>query len=329
MTSQTTHVTNALSSEKSSITPASVTRWVRQNAVYFALLVLIIIFSIKSPVFFSLANFLNIGRQTTLVTVIAAGMTFVIIAGEIDLSIGAVLALSGVVSAMTMQATDDSVFWGIVTGVGTGALAGFITGLTTTTLKIPSFLVSLGMLGIARGIALMITDTKAVPVESPDFWAIFGEGSILGLPAPVFFTGLTVLAMSYLLHFMAFGRRVYAVGGNAKAARYSGIDVTKVKTLTFVLTGCLVGLAGLILTGRSHAARPDIAAGLELDVLAAVILGGTSLFGGRGTIIGTVLGSLLIGVINNGLTLLSFTSAAQLVVKGLLIITAVAFSKER
>ena len=329
MTTQTTLGISALSAKDSTVTLTSVIRWVRRYAVYFALLVLVVIFSIESPVFFSLANFLNIGRQTTLVTVIAAGMTFVIISGEIDLSIGAVLALSGVASAMTMQATDDNLLLGICAGIGTGAFAGFITGFTTTTLKIPSFLVSLGMLGIARGIALMITDTQAVPVENPTFWAIFGEGSILGMPAPVFFTALTVLAMSYLLHFMAFGRRVYAVGGNAKAARYSGINVTTIKTLSFVLTGCLVGLGGLILTGRSHAARPDIAAGLELDVLAAVILGGTSLFGGRGTIIGTVLGSLLIGVINNGLTLLSFTSASQLVVKGILIIAAVAFSKER
>lgn len=329
MTSPTTRTAQPSASDVSFVTTASIIRRVRQNAVYVALLILVIVFSIESPVFFSLANFLNIGRQTTLVTIIACGMTFVIIAGEIDLSVGAVLALSGVTAAMTMQASDDSIVLGIAAGLGTGALAGLITGLTTTTLKIPSFLVSLGVLGIARGIALMITGTKAVPIGNPAFWAVFGEGSILGLPAPVFFTGLTVLATIYLLHFMSFGRRVFAVGGNAKAARYSGIDVTKVKTLTFVLTGSLVGLAGLILTGRSHAARPDIAAGLELDVLAAVILGGTSLFGGRGSIIGTVLGSLLIGVINNGLTLLSFTSAAQLVVKGILIIAAVAFSKER
>jgi ribose transport system permease protein len=329
MTTKTSLEANSLNGNRSTIDPASVIRFIREYAVYFALLILIVVFSISSPAFFSLANFLNIGRQTTLVTVIAAGMTFVIIAGEIDLSIGAVLALSGVVSAMTMQANGDSVLLGVISGIGTGALAGLITGLTTTTLKIPSFLVSLGMLGIARGVALMITDTKAVPVENPDFWAIFGEGSILGMPAPVFFTGLTILVMGYLLHLTAFGRRVYAVGGNAKAADYSGINVTTVKTLCFVLTGCLVGLAGMILTGRAHAARPDIAAGLELDVLAAVILGGTSLFGGRGAIIGTVMGSLLIGVINNGLTLLSFTSASQLVVKGLLIIVAVAFSKQR
>ena len=319
----------ANSPENRSIDLARVAARLRRYGPYIAFALLVVVFSLASPVFFSIPNFLNIGRQTTLVTIIAVGMTFVIIAGEIDLSVGAVLALSGVASAMAMGATDDNLIAGVATGLATGAAFGFLTGTVTTLLRIPSFLVSLGVLGIARGVALLVTGTQAVPAENPDFWAIFGEGSILHLPAPVFFTLLCLVGGVYLLHVTAFGRRVYAVGGNAKAARYSGINVARTKVLTFVLTGALVGLAGLILTGRSHAARPDIAGGLELDVLAAVILGGTSLFGGRGTIMGTLLGSLLIGVINNGLTLLSFSSAAQLIVKGVIIIAAVGLSSER
>jgi ribose/xylose/arabinose/galactoside ABC-type transport system permease subunit len=256
-------------------------------------------------------------------------MTLVIISGEIDLSVGAVLALSGVISAMLMVATGGNLLVGIVGGLATGALFGFLNGFLTTWLRIPSFLVTLGMMGIARGTALLVTDTQAIPVENKTFWALFGEGSIAGMPAPVFFMIMTLLVGVYILHFTSFGRSIYAVGGNAKAARYSGLNVARVKITAFVMTGVLTGLAGLILTGRSHAARPDIAAGMELDVLAAVIIGGTSLFGGRGAIMGTLLGSLLIGVINNGLTLMSVSSAAQLVVKGMIIIAAVAFSSTR
>lgn len=299
---------------------------VRPYAPYLAFVLLIIGFSLASPVFFASSNFLNIGRQTTLVTVIAVGMTLVIVSGEIDLSVGSTLALSGVTAAMAMQATDGNIAAGIVTGLATGAFIGLVNGVTTTSLKIPSFLVTLGVLGVARGVALMLTGTTPVVVANSDFWSLFGEGTFLGIPAPMVLTAVVLLLGTYLLHLASFGRRVYAVGGNAKAARYSGINVARVKTLTFVFTGTLAGLAGLILTARAHAARPDIAGGLELDVLAAVILGGTSLFGGRGAIMGSLLGSLLIGVLNNGLTLVGVTSSAQLVVKGVIIIAAVAFS---
>jgi ribose/xylose/arabinose/galactoside ABC-type transport system permease subunit len=168
-----------------------------------------------------------------------------------------------------------------------------------------------------------------VMVANTNFWDFYAQGSLFGIPAPLLHTLIVLIIGAYLLHYSSFGRRIYAVGGNAKAARYSGINVARVKTLAFVFTGALAGLAGLILTARAQAARPDIAAGLELDVLAAVILGGTSLFGGRGLIIGTLMGSLLIGVLNNGLTLMGVSSAAQLVVKGMIIIAAVAFTARK
>ncbi|WP_218059690.1 ABC transporter permease [Thioclava sp. SK-1] len=304
-------------------------RALQNYAPLIAFILLIVGFSLASPVFFSVNNFLNIGRQTALVTIMAVGMTMLIVSGEIDLSIGATLALSGVTSAMAMQVTGDNMVVGILVGLGTGACVGAINGVLTTGLRIPSFLVTLGMMGIARGIALLITGTMAVPVMNPVFWDVMGGGEFLGIPATLIFSAVCLVLGAYALHFTAFGRRIYAVGGNAKAARYSGINVTRVKTTAFIVTGSLAGLAGLILSARFHAARPDTAAGIELDVLAAVILGGTSLFGGRGLIIGSLLGSLLIGVLNNGLTLISVTSSAQLVVKGIIIIAAVAFSSKR
>ncbi|MBN7807842.1 MULTISPECIES: ABC transporter permease [Agrobacterium] len=304
-------------------------RLARQYAPFIAFILLIVCFSFASPVFFSVNNFLNIGRQTALVTIMAVGMTILIVSGELDLSIGATLALSGVTAAMAMQATGDNMAIGILVGLATGGLIGAINGTLTTRLKIPSFLVTLGMMGIARGTALLLTGTMAVPVMNMTFWDVMGGGNIYFIPATLVFSALALIGGAYILHFTAFGRRIYAVGGNAKAARYSGINVARVKTMAFIGMGSLSGLAGLILTARFHAARPDTAAGIELDVLAAVILGGTSLFGGRGLIIGSLLGSLLIGVLNNGLTLMSVTSSAQLVIKGIIIIAAVAFSSER
>ena len=286
-------------------------------------IVLVIIFAAASPVFFSTANFLNIGRQTALVTIIAVGMTFVIISGEIDLSVGAQLALAGVVASTAMQATGGQLMAGVIAGLLVGAMVGLANGLVTTGLGIPSFLVTLAMLGICRGLALLISGGQPVLANNSWFWAAFNNGTYFGLPVPVLWTVLALLVGAYLLHVSSYGRKVYAVGGNKQAARYSGIRVNRVKILAFVLTGTLAGFAGLILTARGQGARPDVGIGIELDVIAAVILGGTSLFGGRGLIVGTLVGSLMIGVINNGLTLMGADSATQAIVKGLIIILAV------
>lgn len=287
------------------------------------LVALVVIFAVASPVFFSTSNFLNIGRQTALVTIIAVGMTFVIISGEIDLSVGAQLALAGVAASTAMQATGGQLVAGVVAGLAVGALVGLANGLITTGLGIPSFLVTLAMLGICRGLALLLSGGQPVLANNSWFWAAFNNGVYFGVPVPVLWTVLALLIGAFLLHVSSYGRKVYAVGGNRQAARYSGIRVARVKILAFVLTGTLAGFAGLILTARGQAARPDVGVGIELDVIAAVILGGTSLFGGRGLIIGTLVGSLMIGVINNGLTLMGADSATQAIVKGLIIIVAV------
>lgn len=301
----------------------------RPYTVFIALVVLVIFFSAISPVFFSASNFANIGRQTTLVTIMAVGMTFVIISAEIDLSVASILKLSGVCAALFMQNFADNWVLGALVGLAVGTFIGLVNGVLTTRLGIPSFLVTLGMLGVAKGIAFVITDTAPVLIDNTGFFKVFYEGSILGLPIPIIWTAAVLVGGGILLHFSTFGRKVYATGGNGVAARYSGINTARVKIYCFMLSGLLAGLAALIFAAQAHAARPDFADGLELDVIAAVILGGTSLFGGRGTIIGTFIGSLIIGVLNNGLVIIGVSSSWQIAVKGLIIILAVAFSARK
>ncbi|MFL9868111.1 ABC transporter permease [Paraburkholderia fungorum] len=300
----------------------------RPYALYGAFAILLVVFSFASPWFLSIDNFLNIGRQTALVSIVAVGMTFVIIARQIDLSVGSTLALSGMSAALAMAYVGDNWIIGAIAGIGTGALVGAINGVVTTRLNIPSFLVTLGTLSAARGLALMVTTTRPEIITNDSFIAIFGEGDIAGVPVPIIWTGLTVIAGILLLHFSVFGRQIYAAGGNPTAALYSGINTRRVTTVAFVLTGMLAGLAALVLSARSHAARPDVVQGMELDVIASVTLGGCSLFGGRGFVLGTLLGSLIIGTLNNGLVLLGVSSSLQLVIKGAIIVAAVAFTRK-
>jgi ribose transport system permease protein len=299
----------------------------RPYMLYIAFAILLVVFSLASPWFLSLGNFLNIGRQTALVSIIAIGMTFVIIARQIDLSVASTLALSGMTAALAMAHIGNHWLIGAVAGIGTGALVGLINGALTTRLAIPSFLVTLGSLSAARGLAMMVTDTKPVIITDDTYFTVFGEGSLFGIPAPIAWTVAAMILGILLLHYNIFGRRIYAAGGNPTAALYSGVNIRRTTTLAFVLTGCLAGLAALVLSARSHAARSDVVQGMELDVIASVILGGCSLFGGRGYILGTLLGSLIIGTLNNGLVLLNVSSPMQLVIKGAIIVAAVAFTK--
>lgn len=300
----------------------------RPYALYGAFAILLVVFSFASPWFLSIDNFLNIGRQTALVSIIAVGMTFVIIARQIDLSVGSTLALSGMSAALAMAHVGDNWIVGAIAGIGTGAIVGAINGVVSTRLNIPSFLVTLGTLSAARGLALMVTTTRPEIITNDSFIAIFGEGDIAGVPVPIIWTVLTVIAGILLLHYSVFGRQIYAAGGNPTAALYSGINTRRVTTLAFILTGMLAGLAALVLSARSHAARPDVVQGMELDVIASVTLGGCSLFGGRGFVLGTLLGSLIIGTLNNGLVLLGVSSSLQLVIKGAIIVAAVAFTRK-
>jgi ribose transport system permease protein len=292
-----------------------------------AFVLIFLFFSLASPVFFTPANLGNIGRQTALVTIVAVGMTFVIVAGEFDLSVGSTLALTGVVSALAMREIAPSVAVGAVAALAAGAIIGLINGLLTIGLRIPSFLTTLGTLSIARGIVLLITDTRPVVITNTSYFRFFGEGQLLGVPAPIVWTLVVIAAGIFVLHFSSFGRAVYAAGGNRVAALYSGIRVDRVKILVLVLAGMLASLAGLVLSARSHAARPDVGAGFELDAITAVILGGAALSGGRGTIPGAVIGSLIIGMLNNGLVLIGIDPSLQIVIKGLIIWLSVTASR--
>lgn len=300
---------------------------VRSGAMlYIAFAILIIFFGLMSPVFFSTGNLANVLRQTALVSIMAVGMTFVIVSGEFDLSVGSNLALSGVTAAMVIGATG---VWyvGALAGISAGAGIGLVNGILTTKLRIPSFLITLGSLSIARGIAMVWTETHAVLIDDDAFFAVFGDGHVLGLSASIAWTIGVVLLGGVVLHLSVFGRKVFATGGNPQAARYSGIRVDRIKIASLVIVGALAGLAGLVLAARSHAARPDVAAGLELDVITAVILGGAALSGGRGTMQGAIIGSLIIGILNNGLVLIGIDPSVQLALKGLIIWVSVTLSR--
>ena len=304
------------------------------GALYVGFLLLIVVLATLSPqtaagepIFLRPENLANIGRQTALVSIIAVGMTLVIVAGEFDLSVGSILALSGVAAAIAMREIEQVWYVGAVAALLTGAVFGLANGVLTTRLAIPSFLITLGTLSVARGLALLVTGTRPVNILDETYYRLFAEGDIFGIPMAIVWTIVVVVGGIVILHFSTFGRRVFATGGNTTAARYSGINTRLVKTLTLVGTGVLAALAALVLTARSHAARPDAGAGIELDAIAAVILGGAALSGGRGTIIGALVGSLLIGVLNNGLNLMGVDPSLQLTVKGAIIWFAVALSR--
>jgi ribose/xylose/arabinose/galactoside ABC-type transport system permease subunit len=312
--------------------PARPIAWLREwdwrrNVVYLALPILVVALGFAHPSFATVSNLTTVLRQAAVVSIVAVGMTYVIVGKEIDLSVGSNVALSMMLGAMIMTGPAGTVV-GALTMLTVGGAIGLANGLMVTRLRIPSFLVTLGMLGIARGVALQVTGTRPVLINETRFWNLFAEGSVLGIENAILWSlGVVLLAHLYLAK-TRYGNMIYAVGGNATAAARAGINVRRVKLLSFVWLGVLCGLAAAVLSARLHAARPNVAQGLELDVIAAVILGGTSLFGGVGTIVGTLFGSLIIAVVNNGLILLGLPSTMQLTVKGAIVIAAVAISRQ-
>jgi ribose transport system permease protein len=302
----------------------------RQYIVYFAFLGVFIIFSLtlSDSGFLSTNNLLNIVRQTAIISIMGVAMTFVISAAEIDLSIGSIVAVSSLLSAMALQSGFG--FPGaIVAGVGSGAVIGLINGLLVTKVMIPSFLVTMAMMGIVKGLAMLISHTAAVPISDDKFVFFFGSGDIGKIPVLLFWTLIAVVVGHVLLRKTTFGRRTLATGGNQNAARFSGINVARTKLYVLMGTGMMAGLAGMLYSGRMHSGRYTFGEGDELSVIAAVILGGTSLFGGVGTVIGTLIGSLLIGTINNGLIIMGLDVSQQMIIKGTIIILAVAFGRRR
>ncbi|MEO2078133.1 MAG: ABC transporter permease [Bacillus sp. (in: firmicutes)] len=301
----------------------------RNYIVYIAFIGVLIYFSItlNEDGFLSTDNLLNIVRQTAMISIMGVAMTFVIAAKEIDLSVGSITALSSLTAALAIQAGFGLV-GGVVAGVGTGIVVGLINGLLITKAGIPSFLVTLGTMGIISGAAMWTTNTAPVPIVDPTFNFIFGSGDIGPIPILLVWTLIFTVIGHVLLKKTAFGRQTLATGGNESAAKFSGVKTGKIKLMVFVGMGMMAGFAGILYAGRMHAGRFTFGEGDELSVIAAVILGGTALAGGVGTVIGTVIGSLMIGVINNGLIIMGLDVSQQMMIRGLIIILAVAFGKK-
>ena len=301
----------------------------RQNIIYIGFVVIFLVFAVTlaDKGFLNPNNLLNIVRQTAMIAVMAIAMTFVLSAGEIDLSVGAVAGLATVTVAMGIAAGGPIV--GVGAGIATGLAVGMFNGWLTTRIGIPSFLTTLAMMGIAKGVAMWISATAAVPILSSGYSWLFGGGN-LG-PVPVLMLWMAVLGGigHIVLRRSGFGRRVLATGGGETAARYSGIDTKAIKFKVLVLSSLAAALAGMLYAGRLQSGRFQLGAGDELSVIAAAVLGGTSLFGGRGTVIGTNVGALMIGLINNGLILMGLEFSQQLIARGGIIILAVALSQKR
>jgi ribose transport system permease protein len=293
------------------------------------LIILVVIVSILNPSFLEPLNILNLLRQVAINALIAFGMTFVILTGGIDLSVGAILALSSALTAGMMVSGIDPII-AIIIGCILGGLMGTVNGLFVTKGKMAPFIATLATMTIFRGLTLVYTGGNPITGLGDNYlFQLFGRGYFLGIPVPAITMILTFGVLFIVLHKTPFGRKTYAIGGNEKAALISGIKVPKVKIMIYSLSGMLAALAGAILTSRLNSAQPTAGTSYELDAIAAVVLGGTSLSGGKGRIFGTLIGALIIGTLNNGLNLLGVSSFYQMVVKGIVILIAVLLDRKK
>ncbi len=295
--------------------------------IFFAIVLGFFAFTIGDKGFLSVTNLFNIARTTAMITVIAVAMTFVISAGELDLSVGSTTALAALVCALVMQAGFG---WpvAVVAAIASGLVVGMMNGFFVTVIGIPSFLVTLGMMQFIRGVDMRITYTNPVSISNQTFNGLFGSGKLFGIPSLVIWSVVIAILGHIVLKYTGFGRQILATGGNRQSAEYSGIKTRRVKFYAFLLSGAAAALAGMLYSGMMQTARFNFGEGAELMAIAAVILGGTSLFGGKGTILGTFAGSLLIGTINNGLIIMGLDVSEQMMIAGAIIIVAVAFGKK-
>ncbi|MFG1924644.1 ABC transporter permease [Cryptosporangium sp. NPDC048952] len=287
-----------------------------------ALIVLCLVLAVSTDSFLTTSNLLNVLVQISVVGIAAVGGTFVIITSGIDLSVGSTVALSGMVAAWFMKEHGASGALGIVIALAVGVLVGAFNGMSVTWLRLTPFIATLAMLAMGRGLTQQVSQGQTIFGFPADF-TFPGNGKIAGIQAPVIITVIVFAVGWFLLNRTNFGQRVFAVGGNREAARLAGIPVGRVVFTVYALAGLCAGLAGIVLAGRLNSALSSAANGLELQVIAAVVIGGTSLFGGRGSLIGTFIGALLIGVINNGLTLLNVNPFWTQFIQGVVIFVAV------
>lgn len=304
------------------------------------------IISILSPRFLTKSNLLNVFRQTSINAIIAAGMTFVILTSGIDLSVGSILGFSGAVAAK-MLSTGSNIILALLVAIIIGAVAGILNGIIITKGKVQPFIATLAIMILLRGATMVFTSGRpiAVPIiktisheagktittggggVSPIFRWI-GTGNIWSIPVPIIIMAIVFIVCYYILNHTQFGRHIYAVGGNEEAALLSGVNTDKVKILAYTISGILAAVAGIIVTSRLSSAQPTAGDGYELDAIAAVVLGGTSLVGGQGTVIGTIIGALIIGILNNALNLMDVQSYYQMIAKAIVILIAVLLDKK-
>lgn len=293
----------------------------KKYGIFIILILLIILMTILTPHFLTATNLLNIVRQMSIIGIIAIGVTPIIITRGIDLSSGSLIALISVVVAMTAQA-DMPIIFPILAGLGAGLFVGFINGFMVAKAMLPPFIATLGMMTSARGLALLVSDGRPIGGISDSFRFI-GQGVILGIPVPIIIFAIIGLITWVILNKTKLGKYIYAIGGNEQAAITAGINVPKVKLFVYSYAGLLGGIAGIILTSRIASGQPQSGLMFELDAIASAVIGGTSLFGGIGTVGGTIIGALIIGVMNNGLDLLGVSSYWQQITKGAIIVIAV------
>ncbi len=319
----------------------------RKNFLYYLgiltplifLILLILIFSSLHPRFLHPLNIFNVMRQISITGLIALGMTFVIIVRGIDLSVGSLIALCGLVGAVIAKGglverfsvgvgteLANPWYWALAGSVLIGLLAGTVNGVCITKLKVPAFVVTLGGLSAYRGTALLVSDGGPISGFNEAYRWI-GQGKIGMVPIPVIIFLVLIVLCHIVLKYTVYGRYIYSVGGNPEAARLSGINIDLIITSTYIITGFFVGLAAFILSARLNSSEAVAGLGYELNVIAVVVVGGTSLFGGRGNILGTIIGAMLFGVLQNGLVLLNVSSYIQQIIIGIILILAVTFDK--
>ena len=299
--------------------------FIRTQYAFVIFVVLMVVFSLMDSRFRTFSNFMVIGRQATIMAIISFGATFVITAGEMDLSCGAVASLSSMVATWAMS-EDVPMIFAILMGIAVGMAFGLFNGVLTAKLHMPSFLVTLGSTSIASGIASTMTNNKPITLYNSTFATIFSKGSLLGIPVMVWWTLVFFLACHFVYTKTTFGNKVKATGGNRVAAKYTGVNTEKVIISVMTICGAFAGVCGLLYTARVNQGRPDFGDTLGLDAVTAVILGGTSFTGGKGSMFTSLMGALIIATISDALVILGVPTTIQTIIKGAIILLAVAFS---
>ncbi len=295
----------------------------RQTGIFWVLVLLIIVVSLVSPVFMTQRNMMNVMKQTSITGILGVGMTFVLISGGIDLSVGSVIAISGVVAASTAVANSGIPFaLTILTAVGIGTLCGLINGIGVAYITYPPFIMTLGMMSAARGAALVYTNGKPIFGLSKSFVDV-ANGSLLGITNLIWFFIAVMIAGWFILKKTVFGRQVYAIGGNREAARLSGINVKRHITLIYVISGLLAGLCGLLMCSRITSGNATVAVGYEMNAIASAVIGGVSMNGGAGSVLGTLVGALILTIIQNSFDIMNVTPFYQNIIQGVIILLAV------